>query len=127
MAKEDRILVLTKNNLNINEEDDAFDQELITHINSVFFELNQLGVGPQQGFLLETGEELWSTFMGEHKIEAVKELMRIRVKLLFDPPTQSYVLDNLEKQAQRLEWRLNVYMEGLNHPWVNPVPLTPTS
>ena len=126
MANEDRILALTKINLNINEEDDAFDQEIITHINSVLFELNQLGVGPEQGFLVETGDETWATFMGEHKIAAVKSLMYIRVRLLFDPPTQSYVLENLEKQAQKLEWRLNVYMEGVRHPWV-PLPLTPTS
>ena len=48
--------------------------------------------------------------------------MYLRVRLLFDPPTTSYLINSMDQQRQELEWRLNVVREGDLYP--APTPLT---
>ena len=106
---EDSILISTKKILGIEADYTAFDLDIITHINSVFTTLTQLGVGPVTGFSIEDDTETWDLFMAPwENLNAVKTYMYLRVRLLFDPPTTSYHLTSLEKQVAELEWRLNV-------------------
>lgn len=108
----DSILDSVKKVLSIPIDDTAFDQDVIFHINSVFSTLNQLGVGPEQGFSIEDKNPTWSTFLGTNKrLNNVKSYMYLRVRLLFDPPTLGYVLDAMKQQITEQEWRLNVTME----------------
>lgn len=91
----------------------VFDPDIILHINSVFATLHQLGVGPSDGFEITGDSETWSDFIGDSKIlNSVKTYVYIKVRLLFDPPTSSFVLTNLEKTAEELEWRLNVAVDS---------------
>lgn len=107
------ILTSTKKILGIDESYTAFDVDIITHINSVFSDLNQLGIGPVEGFVIEDEVAEWSDFLqGDPRINSVKTYMFLRVKLIFDPPTTSYLVEALKAQVKELEWRLNVVREG---------------
>lgn len=107
------ILDSTKKALGVGFDYDVFDHDIIMHINSVFFTLNQLGIGPTEGFRIESDAEQWNTFLGnDDNLNAVKTYVYLRVRYLFDPPSTSFVLNSLKEQIQELEWRLNVYREG---------------
>jgi len=107
------ILDTTKRQLGLDPEDDSFDIEIITHINSIFFVLQQLGVGPVNGYSIENRSEMWSDFIGVEQISAVKTYMGLKVRLIFDPPSTGPLNQAMENQVNQLEWRLNVHMEGV--------------
>lgn len=115
---EDSILNTTKKLLGFDADYTAFDTDIIIHINSTFTLLQQLGVGPETGFLIVDDKTTWSEFIGDETIiNAVRSYMYLRVRLMFDPPATSYLIESIRKQATELEWRLNVQMEGVRHPW----------
>lgn len=108
------ILTTIKKLLGIAEEYEHFDSDIIVHINSAFMILTQLGVGPTKGFSISDETSLWSDFLGDDpRLEAVKTYIHLKVKLLFDPPTNSAVIESLNKSISELEWRLNVAAETL--------------
>lgn len=105
----DGILDSTKKVLGIEADYEAFDQDIIMNINAAFMTLQQLGVGPEQGFAIAGEEETWSDFLQEGVcLSAVRQYIFIKTRLTFDPPTSSFVLEALERQVHELEWRLNV-------------------
>lgn len=107
------ILDSTKKILGIEADYTDFDVDIITHINSVLAILNQLGIGPADGFAIEDATDVWSDFIGSVPLlNSIKTYVYLRVRLLFDPPTTSYLITALETQYKELEWRLNVYREG---------------
>lgn len=115
----DSILNNVKKNLGIDASYTEFDEDVITHINSVFSILHQLGVGPDAGFYITGTTELWSTYLtGTTLLNAVKTYMYLRVRVLFDPPTTSYQIDAMNRQIDELGWRLNVAREETE--WVDP-------
>ena len=108
----DNILSSIKKLLGIPTEETAFDSDIIMHINSVFMILNQLGIGPTNGFTISDDYALWSDFIPDgQNLELVKSYMYMKVRLLFDPPTNSSVLTSMEKTINEFEWRLNVQAE----------------
>lgn len=108
----ENILDSIKKLLGIDEMDLNFDQELIMHINSVFMVLHQLGVGPVEGFKISSNEETWSDFIGTRlDIESVKSYIYLKVRLLFDPPQNSFLISAVEQQIEENEWRLQVQVE----------------
>jgi hypothetical protein len=113
------ILTSTKKILGIVEADENFDLDVLTHINAVFSTLNQLGIGPEDGYMIEDKTATWDAFLGSDKrLNSVKTYVYLRVRLLFDPPTTSYLISSLQEQLKEIEWRLNVYREGTA--WTNP-------
>lgn len=103
------ILTSIKKLLGIDEEYEHFDPDIIMHINSVFMILNQLGVGPSESFSIQDSKSVWSDFMPSgSNIESVKSYMHLKVKLMFDPPSSSAVMDAINRTIAELEWRLNV-------------------
>ena len=108
----DNILSSIKKLLGIPTEETAFDSDIIMHINSVFMILNQLGIGPTEGFTISDDYALWSDFIPDgQNIELVKSYMYMKVRLMFDPPSSSAVLSAMEKSISEFEWRLNVQAE----------------
>ena len=106
------ILNSIKKNLNIPEEYTAFDSDILLHINSVFAELNQLGVGPIDGFFIDDESVVWDDYLqGDKNLNGVKTFMFAKVRLLFDPPTNSFGVAALEKVITEQTWRINVYRE----------------
>ena len=118
----DRILESVKKVLGIAPEYLTFDQDIVMHINSAFSVLHQLGVGPDEPFMIEDETATWTEFLGtERGVNSVKSYVYLRVRLLFDPPATSFALGAMEKQIEELGWRISTYMEGVRHPYVEPV------
>lgn len=105
------ILETTKRQCGIEPDNTDYDIEIITHINSMFFVLQQLGVGPEEGFVIFDATTKWSDFIQLDKIAAVISYMGLRVKMLYDPPPTGPATEALERQAGQLEWRLNIHAE----------------
>ena len=119
---EQSILKSTKKNLGIDPSYDAFDDQIIMHINSVFSTLQQLGVGPVGGYMIEDDTAVWDDFLADDpRYNSIKTYMYLRIRLIFDPPATSFAIAAMEKQAEELEWRMNVTREG--DEWVNPNPI----
>lgn len=96
----------------IDEDTDYFDPDLIMFINAAFTTLAQLGVGPEKPFRIEDDSAEWSDF-DYQDIEAVKEWIYIKVRLIFDPPQNGSVTTALENRKAELEWRMNVMAEEI--------------
>lgn len=108
----DSILTSIKKLLGISEDYTQFDSDLIMHINSVFLNLTQLGVGPESGFTIEDEYTEWSDFIkNDAQLQAVKSYMYLKVKLLFDPPLSSSVIESMNRMIAELEFRLNVAVD----------------
>lgn len=109
----DSILNTTKKLLGIQESDTNFDDILVTHINSVFAILNQLGVGPKNGFYINGSEEKWSDFISEegNLLKNIQTYMYMKVRLVFDPPTMSAVLSALKESIAEYESRINMVVD----------------
>lgn len=86
----------------------VFDPDLIIHINSTLFVLNQLGVADAKFFRITGAKETWTDFLGDDEgtIELVKSYMCLKVKLLFDPPTTGVLHEAMERQISEFEWRI---------------------
>ena len=118
----DSILTSIKKLLGIAEDYEHFDQDLIIHINSVLSVLTQLGVGPSEGFSIEDENATWNDFIPEDKrLSSIRSYVYMKVKLLFDPPLSSSVMESMNRMISEFEWRLNVAAEPtqLNEEEVN--------
>lgn len=111
---EESILTSVKNLLGITEDCTDFDVQIIVHINSVFMALTQLGVGPSDGFIIEDDMAVWEDYIPDRtKFQAVKSYIGLRVRLLFDPPTSSAVMEAYKSQIAEYEFRLNLDAESV--------------
>lgn len=114
MQDTESILTSVKKLLGITEDYTAFDTDLVLHINSVFLTLSQLGVGPEEGFMITSKDETWGNFMDSGALlNAVKSYVYLKVRLLFDPPTSSSVTDSIKNMITEFEWRINVECENI--------------
>lgn len=114
---EDSILKVVKALCLVDPDDDSFDIDLITHVNTVFTRLHQLGIGPAAGFMILSDAETWTQYFALDELQdplllnSVKSYMGLRVRLLFDPPTTSYHIGALEKQQLELETTMSYQRE----------------
>lgn len=115
----DSILDSIKKVLGISENCVDFDTDIIMHINSVFSVLTQLDIGPKDssgkttGFFIENYSKKWSDFLSDDiKIQEIKSYMYLKVKLLFDPPASTSILESMKNIAQEYEWRMYVEKGG---------------
>ena len=93
---------------------DHFDTDLLVHINACFSILNQLGVGPENGFVVTDETQSWSSYIADNYIlNMVKTYVTLKVKKIFDPPLTSSVLEAMDKEISQLEWRLNVAVDPI--------------
>jgi hypothetical protein len=120
----DSILGSTKKMLGLGDVSDEFDVDLIMHINSVFSTLNQIGIGPPEGFSIEDDSVEWVDYLADDKnLNSIKSYMYLKVRLIFDPPTTSFHLAAIKEQIEQFEWRLSVKREGES--WTPPVSTPP--
>lgn len=107
------ILLSIKDMIGLKEEQKNFDNTIIIHINKVFKDLNQLGVGPKEGFKINDEFIRWDEYISDtEKFNDVITYMYLKVKLLFDPPLSSTVIASMERMIAECEWRLNVEAES---------------
>lgn len=113
------ILTSVKKLLGIEKEYECFDNDIIMHINSAFAILTQLGVGPSEGFRIIDDEAKWNDFISDDNIlvELVKSYTYKKVKILFDPPLSSSVIESLNRSVSEDEFRIlsQVELESLKN------------
>lgn len=106
------ILNSTKKILGLSFDYTPFDTDVITHINAAFSVLNQLGLGPIDGFMIEDDATDWEEYdVPTKQLNLVKTYLYLKVRMAFDPPQTSYLITAMEKQIAEAEWRLNVFRE----------------
>jgi hypothetical protein len=106
------ILRSTKKILGLDFSYTAFDTDIITHINAAFSVLNQLGIGPTTGFTIEDDEANWVDFVvPAEQLNMIKTYVYLKVRMFFDPPSTSYLIEAMNQQIKELEWRLSVFRE----------------
>ena len=106
---DESILTSIKKLLGIPEDHEHFDVDIIMHINSVFMILTQLGIGPDDGFKITDKLTTWNEYLPDGaNIESVKSYMYLKVRLLFDPPSSSSIIESINRLISELEFRLNV-------------------
>lgn len=116
---ENSILNSVKKVLGIDASYQAFDEDIIMHVNSAFATLNQLGLGPAAGYQIVDESATWDAFIGSDLLlNSVKSYIYLKLRLIFDPPQTSYHLESIKEQIRELEFRLNVKREGES--WVDP-------
>ena len=109
---DDSILVTIKKLLGIAKNDKSFDTDIIIHINSILMVLAQEGV-IREGFLITDDSEVWmDCLIDQTNLEAVKTLIYLRVRLLFDPPSNSFVINSMNEQIKEFEWRLYTWKDN---------------
>ena len=101
------ILVSIKKLLGLTDTYTPFDADIIMHINTVFMTLHQLGVGPSVGFKIEDDIAVWTDYLSDSiLLEAAKSYVYMKVKLMIDPPSSSFVIESYKTLCSELEWRL---------------------
>ena len=109
----ENILASIKKMNNVLEDDKSFDQDLILYINSALMIVMQEWHGMDHAFKLEDGTETWDEILGDDTdYEGVKELVGLRVRLMFDPPTSSTAVEAIKSQIQDLEWRMFIWKDN---------------
>lgn len=99
----------------------AFDPDVIMHINSVFTDLCDIGIGPATGFMIADNTTTWDAFIGtDLTLNSVKSYVYLCVKRLFDPPTTSFTIDSMNKLIDEALVRLSMRREATA--WVDPNP-----
>jgi len=114
------ILTTVKKSLGLVEDDASFDTDILLFINSVLANLNQIGVGPENGFQIEDNTATWESFLGtDPRLNNVKTFVYLKVRMLFDPPATSFAIAAIENQAKELEYRIYTAREVAQ--WPEPV------
>lgn len=110
---DESILNYIKKLIGLTVEDTSFDTDIIGHINSNFLDIMQIGVGPKEGFYIKDANDLWTDFMPEGVVlNAVKDYIYLNVKLIFDPPASAALIESINNQIKKLEWRLNAQVDS---------------
>lgn len=116
------ILASVKKVLGIDEIHTAFDEDIILHINSVFAILQQMGVGPENGFSISDDSAIWSDYIQDvNQLNFVKSYIYLKVRLLFDPPVSSGAIESMNKLISELEWRLFVAADPIEEETEEPM------
>lgn len=117
----DSILDSVKKVRMITVDNTDFDDVLIMHINTAFAELNQAGIGPDDGFAIEDNTAVWATFLGDNlKLNNVKTYVCLVVEMIFDPPAVWHLANVKTALIAQSLWRINVERELAT--WVEPTP-----
>lgn len=122
MAVEQSILISTKKKLGLDKDYTDFDLDIIDFINGSFFRLNQLGLGPPEGFAIEDETETWDAFNTEGlnvtALNAIKTYVTYKVRLDFDPPGTPHHIQAMKDQIAELEYTLNTERDITK--WMSP-------
>ena len=100
------ILSTIKKLLGISETYTHFDQDIRIHIDTVFGALTQIGIGPKEGFYIEDASTVWYDYTDSTNLEMIKTYIYLKVRLMFDPPASSVLLESINNTIKELEFRL---------------------
>ena len=104
----DSILTSVKKIIGISEDDSSFDSDIIMAINTVLMAVTQMGIGPATGYSIEDDSSTWDDFLdGNKNLEAVKTYVCLKVRLIFDPPQSSTMIEAIRQNIAECEWRIS--------------------
>lgn len=105
------ILASVKKTLPMAEDCTHFDDALIMHINSVLMVLTQVGVGTEY-FIVKDDTTTWEEFIPDNQsLEIIKSYVALKVRLLFDPPTNPSMIDVFKQAIDEFEWRISIEVD----------------
>lgn len=105
------VLNTIKKMLGIDESIDHFDTDIIVCINSSLSVVKQLGIGDPD-FNVSDSTETWEDFIGDRKdLEFLKSYIYLKTRLMFDPPTNAFLVDSMDRHIKEFEWRLREQKE----------------
>ena len=112
---EESILIYVKKLLGIQDDYNHFDPDVIYGINAAFGVLTQLGVGPEEGFMISDDSAKWNDFVSDTVgLSLIKPYVYLKTRLLFDPPSSTALIDSINKTISEYEYRLYVASDGDN-------------
>jgi len=98
----------------MDDENNPFDAELILHINAIFTDISRLGIGSDTPFHITGASETWRDFYDRIDMcNNVKEYMHLRLRMVFDPPANSFIVNSFEEMIKKFEWHLTVISDEL--------------
>ena len=102
------ILSTVKKAIGISADDTAFDPDILLAINTAFYTLYQLGVGDNdtEPFRVEDERDAWDDFLDDGEMEMYKSYVVMRTRMMFDPPTNSFLTDAINAQIKEFETRM---------------------
>ncbi len=108
----DTILGTVKKIVGVAPGDTSFDEDLIIHTNGVLNSLTQIGVGPEEGFIIDDASDKWEDFIGNDlRLAMVKEYVGLRVKQIFDPGSNS-LKEAMSNRIDELEFRISIQVDS---------------
>ena len=91
------------------DPDPTFDRTIMVHINTAFSELSEVGVLSDASYRVTSRTNTWEdAFGGRKDVDLIQTYVFLSVKLIFDPPSSSFVLNALVHERDRIEWRISV-------------------
>lgn len=110
----DSILKSVKKQLGVPIQSEEFDQDLVLLINADIVALCQIGVGPKEGFTVESENDTYGDWLGDDPkvIALVKQHIAGNVRLRFDPPSSSIVAESIKEMVREAECRLSYQVDG---------------
>lgn len=98
------ILSDVKKVLGVGPDYDAFDTDILMHINGASMTLEQLGVKRRSGPVLVDTE--WSYYLNGDALTAIQSYLPLAVRLAFDPPSMSFQISAIKDQLTEMQWRI---------------------
>lgn len=112
---ENSVLTDVKKMLGLSEEYTDFDTDLLIHINSVLMILGQMGV-VEKGTTIKTTTK-WATIVDDlENLEGIKSYMYLKVRMLFDPPSNVGAQTAINEMIREFEWRMFVEVDPIGKP-----------
>jgi hypothetical protein len=103
------ILNTVKKTCGLADDYTVFDQDILVYINGVIIDLTQNGVGPSEGYLVTDSSQTWGDFLGDFsQVGAVATYISQKVRMIFDPPSTSFVGEAIQKRLDEMIWRLSL-------------------
>lgn len=115
VGPEDSILISVKKLLGLEEENEAFDLEIMLYINGAITILTQIGVGPSTGYIVTSKEDTYSDWLGDTTLYQVIPLYLFwKTRLSFDSPTNASVIKEYKDSIREAECRLSYLVDPSN-------------
>ncbi len=111
MDESNEILTDIKQRLNIESSTTEFDTDVIFEINSAFFVLNSLGIGPEEPFSVDE-DTTWDSFETSVPLSTVGEYIYLKSKLVFDPPPSTSVQQSYQNRLDEIAFYMNVFVDN---------------
>lgn len=112
-VKIEPILDTIKKMLGISPTDTSFDTDIMIHINTANMVAGQLGIKECENKPYIQDLDTWDDLtLGNKNLECLKGYFYVSVRLDFDPPSSSALMESLKSRKNEFEWRLKNVIAG---------------